>query len=88
VFLVPIACARGVRRRSDDPGRRDLAQALTAAVAVPMVTFLTFDGFAFSVVAGFTFVVIGCCGALRRLSTSEAAPPVATVHDLAPLSSR
>lgn len=71
LFLTAILCARGVRRRSSDPRRRDLGQALAAAVLVPMVTFVTFDGFGFAQVSGFMFLIIGCCGAYWRLAPVE-----------------
>jgi polysaccharide biosynthesis protein PslJ len=74
VFVVAVFCGRGARRRSDDPATRDLAQSLVAAVMVGMLSFATFDGLSFPMATNLLFLVVGCCGALRRLVIEEGAP--------------
>jgi polysaccharide biosynthesis protein PslJ len=74
VFVVAVFCGRGARRRSDDPATRDLAQSLVAAVMVGMLSFATFDGLSFPMATNLLFLVVGCCGALRRLVIEESAP--------------
>lgn len=69
-----VVVAWRIRRRTTDPDQRGLAVALAAAAIVPLVTFVTFDGMAFSVVTGFTFLVLGCVGAAARLYPGV--PPV------------
>ena len=71
LFLVGIFCARGARRRARDEETRSLGQALVAAIAVPMVTFVTFDGFGFSMIATLTFVVLGASACLWRLTVDQ-----------------
>ncbi|MFZ4516483.1 MAG: O-antigen ligase family protein [Acidimicrobiia bacterium] len=71
--VVALGAARGVRRRSVDPEIRDCAQALFACVAAAVVTFATFDFFAFALGTAVFFVVLGCIGALWRLSGGSAA---------------
>jgi polysaccharide biosynthesis protein PslJ len=62
-----VVLAWRVTRRAADAEQRSLGIALTAAAMVPVVTFVTFDGLAFSVVTGFTFLVLGCVGSATRL---------------------
>jgi polysaccharide biosynthesis protein PslJ len=68
LFVVGIGLGRGARLRAADARTRDLAQALTAALCVPAVTFATFDGFAFPMVSGLSFLMLGCAGALWRIN--------------------
>jgi O-antigen ligase len=71
LFLVGIFCARGARRRARDEDTHSLGQALFASIAVPMVTFATFDGFGFSMIATLTFVVLGATACLWRLTVDQ-----------------
>jgi hypothetical protein len=71
LLLVGIGTARGARRRSPDPLTRDLAQSLAASVMVALVSFVTFDALSFPMVSAFTFLILGCAGALWRLSVQE-----------------
>lgn len=71
LFIVGIFCARGARRRAPDEETRSLGQALVAAVAVPMVTFATFDGFGFSMIATLTFAILGAAACLWRLTVDQ-----------------
>jgi O-antigen ligase len=82
LFVVGIGLARGARRRSIDPGTRDLSQSLAASIAAAMVTTFTYDSFAFPMATGITFLLVGCAGALWRLtgaSEKRVHPTVALV---------
>lgn len=68
--------ARSVRRMSTDRSIRDLAQCMAASVAVAAVSFGTFDALSFPMMASLTFLLLGCVGALWRLSGSDAAATV------------
>jgi polysaccharide biosynthesis protein PslJ len=75
--------ARSARRASLDPRVRDLAQCLAAAIAACAVSFATLDAFSFNIISGVTFLILGCTGALWRLTRSKtggSSPP-----SLAPL---
>lgn len=76
LFFVALWCARGARRRSVTRSDRSLAQSLAASVAVVIPAFFTFDAFAYPMATGTVFLVIGCCGALWRLSREEQAAAV------------
>ncbi len=67
-FAVGFFCARGVRRRARDARERDLAGALAASIVVPAVEFVTFDAFAYAIITGMVFLLVGCAGALWRIS--------------------
>jgi O-antigen ligase len=67
LLVVPFFAVRAARRRTTDPASRHLAQALAASALVPLVTCATFDVFSYQMVSGFTFLILGCCGALWRL---------------------
>ncbi len=67
LFATGWLTARSARRMTAVPEYRDLAQCLAASVAIAAVGFSTFDALSFPIAAGLTFLVIGCCGALRRL---------------------
>ena len=68
LLTVGVLTARTVRLGSSDPDTRDLAQSLAAGVAAAAITFATFDGLAFPMSAGVIFLLLGCIGALRRLT--------------------
>lgn len=67
LFVTSMVCAHLVRRRSDDPAIRDLAQSLLAALAVSLVGFALFDGMSFPLFTGLVFIVIGVTAAVWRL---------------------
>lgn len=71
VFVTSLVCARLVRRRSSDPRRRDLAQALFASIAAAAVGFAFFDALSFPQFAAVVFLVLGLNGAAWRTSTIE-----------------
>lgn len=67
VFMSGWLVARRLRRRSQDPEIRDLAQTSAATIAVSAGSFACFDAFSFQIAAGLTFLVLGCTAALYRL---------------------
>lgn len=68
LLIAGIVAGQAARRRMTDPMDRDLAQALTASVAVALVSYALFDGFSFPMFAGVTFLMVGCAGCLLRLT--------------------
>lgn len=60
--------ARSARRATSDPALQHLAQCLAASSMVAFVSFGTFDALSFPMVANLAFLIIGCCGALWRLT--------------------
>jgi O-antigen ligase len=73
LFVTGWATARGTRRLTADPETRHLAQCLAASVAAAAVTFATFDALSYEIMAGLTFMVVGCTGALWRLTRDDVA---------------
>jgi O-antigen ligase len=71
LFAVGIGAARGSYHRAPDAETKDLGQSLTATIAIGLVTFVTFDAFAFATVPSTLFLVIGCAGALWRMTIAE-----------------
>ena len=71
LFITGLVTARKIRRVTTNPEYRDLGQALTASVAVAMVTFGTFDALSFAIASGLIFMLIGCAGAALRILRSE-----------------
>ena len=71
LFISGWLVARCVRRRSNDPAIRDLAQALAAAIAVSSGCFATFDVLSFAAASGLTFLLLGCTAALWRLNSQS-----------------
>jgi polysaccharide biosynthesis protein PslJ len=69
--------ARSVRRLSANENIRDLAQCMAASVAVAVVSFGTFDALSFPMMASLTFLLLGCVGALWRLTNPAVAETVA-----------
>lgn len=76
IFAVGFFCARGARRRATDARERDLAGALAVAIAVPAVEFVTFDAFFYAIISGMLFLLVGCAGALWRISREGAGTPL------------
>ena len=60
--------ARGARRRSSDPRERDLALVISGGIVGLAVSYFTFDAWAFPMVAGLTFLLIGMAGAASQVS--------------------
>jgi polysaccharide biosynthesis protein PslJ len=69
--------ARSARRASTDPQIRDLAQSLAAGVAASAAAFATLDAFSFMIISGLTFMLLGCVGALWRLTYAHESRPSA-----------
>jgi hypothetical protein len=68
LFALGIGAASGAYHRAADDEARDLGQTFVAAIAIGMVSFVTFDAFAFATVPATLFLVLGCSGALWRLT--------------------
>jgi O-antigen ligase len=73
LFVTGWLTVRSARRSIADPQTRDLAQTLAAAIAAVAVSFASLDSFSFPIISGMTFLVLGCIGALWRL-TRESLP--------------
>jgi O-antigen ligase len=74
LFLGLLVAGFGVARGSrigGDETTRSLGQALAAAIAAGIVTAATFDLLAFGMVSMLLFILIGCAGALWRLTERE-----------------
>jgi O-antigen ligase len=83
LFGIGFVTARGARIRFADPELRDLAQSLAASVLVAGIGYVTFDGLGFPMVTGLLFLLLGCIGALWRISRQ---PPDAAPEPPAPAS--
>jgi polysaccharide biosynthesis protein PslJ len=68
--------ARSARRGSTDRQIRDLAQSLAAGVAASAAAFATLDAFSFMIISGITFMLLGCVGALWRITRARGQPSV------------
>jgi hypothetical protein len=66
VLIAGAYAAVQVRRATQDPVLRDLAQALLASLSVIMVADATYDAFGFIMATGICFMLVGICGALWR----------------------
>ena len=73
IFVTGWGVARNARRATADDELRHLAQALAASVAVTLVTYATFDALGYKIVAGLTFLLLGCIGAMWRLTRGKVA---------------
>ena len=71
LFATGWSLARRSRRANTDGEIRDLAQSLAAAVAVSAVLFGTFDALGFPMATGIVFLILGCTGALWRLTRTN-----------------
>jgi polysaccharide biosynthesis protein PslJ len=82
-FVVGLGTARGTRRGAE-PSTRSLGQALAATCVAVLVVAATFDLLAFAMVSGVAFLVVGCAGALWRLTRAGDIPLPATTHSNLP----
>lgn len=73
IFLTAIWSGFGARMRSTDPGTRLLGYALAASVINIAVLFAFFDGLSFPQSGGMFFLIVGLCGAIRSIGTTDAA---------------
>ncbi|ABD10945.1 polymerase [Frankia sp. CcI156] len=69
---VGLSVARGARRWAREQRDRELGQALTASILAGVASFLTFDALSFALLAGLLFLLIGCAGALWRMTAAPA----------------
>lgn len=69
VFVVGVRTARRTRAATPSADDRDLAQCLAASVCAAAVSFALFDAFAFPMAATLIFLLLGCIGAHRRLTS-------------------
>jgi O-antigen ligase len=74
VFVAAWATARSGRRIATDLEDRDLGQCFAASIAAAAVSFSTYDALSFSMASGLTFLLVGCCGAYRRIQRDANAP--------------
>jgi O-antigen ligase len=82
LLVVGIGSARGARR-GGDAETRSLGQALAGAIFAALVTVGTFDLLAFGIASGLLFLLIGCAGALWRLTAANRAAPRVALTDAA-----
>ena len=68
-----------IAERVEDRSERSLAAALAAGLAVPLVSFVTFDGLAFPMCAGITFLLLGAVASLWRMDLRRRVPAEAVV---------
>ena len=71
LFWLAMSQARQARLSCVEDSKRDLAQSLSASVAVAVPALFTFDVFGYPMATGLLFLLIGCCGAVWRLSHRE-----------------
>jgi len=76
-LLTGMITALRVRLSSTDETVRSLAQALAASVAAAIWSFAVFDAFSFPMAASLLFMVLGCVGALRRVTSIPSDQPTA-----------
>jgi hypothetical protein len=76
VIATAIALGRGIRRRAEDPALAELGQCFVAAFAAAAIAMGTFDALGFPMFTGLFFFLLGCAGALWRLSSVDAGTPV------------
>ncbi|MEJ1921981.1 O-antigen ligase family protein [Microbacterium sp. KHB019] len=74
-MLIAAAWSAGrARASSRDPDVRIAGYALAVAVLNTALQFAFFDGLSFPIAAGLLFVLVGLCGAIRTVATTEATP--------------
>lgn len=76
LFLGPLAVARRIHRSDHPEETRHLGRALAAGLLAATLTSFTFDSFSFPMFSGCLFLLIGCTGALLRLSEEGPRAPV------------
>ena len=73
IFLTAIWSGITSRKRSTDPEIKLLGYALAASVVNIAVLFAFFDGLSFPQSGGMFFLIVGLCGAIRSISSADAA---------------
>ena len=84
IFAAGAYATRSARSAATSQRVRDQAHALTTSLLVAVIAFATFDVLSFSIASGLFFVLLGCSGALWRLTRPAAAPPVPPIADGTP----
>lgn len=79
LLLGGVLTAFVLRERLTDPAERSLVSALGAGLAVPAIAFGTFDGLAFAMCAGITFVLLGAVALMWRIEQQRRIPQSAIV---------
>lgn len=80
LILTGLYCALRSRYLSADETTQNLGLTLAATMVVPLIGSATFDLMSFHTVTGLMFVLIGCIGALLRMTTATASSSVARVR--------
>jgi O-antigen ligase len=75
LFITGMRYSAAGRRLTQDQRRRETGQALTASVAVAMVTSVTFDSMSFPMFTGLFFLILGCAGAYRQIMAQDTLDP-------------
>ncbi|MFC6714658.1 O-antigen ligase family protein [Branchiibius cervicis] len=74
LYVAALVSARFGARRFDDPRDREYAHAVFAACFAGIVSMAFFDLPSFPQAAGLLFLLLGVCGAIRRLAQAERRP--------------
>jgi polysaccharide biosynthesis protein PslJ len=81
LFIAGMQSAALGRRRTQEPRRREIGQALFASMAVAAAASATFDSLTFPMFSGMFFLLLGCCGAYYSIMTADApGAALAPVH--------
>lgn len=75
IFVTAIWSAATAGRRSGREDIRVIGHALAVSATIAGLLFAFFDGLAFPIAAGLTFLVFGLCGAIRTVGWAEASDP-------------
>lgn len=67
LFVTALIVAARTGRQTRDPRMTSLARSLVASVGAAAFGFAFFDAFSFPMLAGLTFLTLGCVGALNRV---------------------
>lgn len=70
-FCTGYSLGRRINRYANNDSERQLGQALAAAIAAAAVASYTFDSMAFLIVFILTHLLVGCAGALWRISVRD-----------------
>jgi polysaccharide biosynthesis protein PslJ len=81
IFITGLQCGVAGRRATRDVRRREIGQALIAAIAVGMASTGTFDSMSFTMFTGLFFLLLGCTGAYRQIMITEAGSPLPEPHE-------
>lgn len=69
-LAVGLSVSRGARNRARAARDRELGQALVASILAGFASFFTFDALGFAIFSGLLFLLVGCAGALWRMTAS------------------